>query len=161
MVNVPVVFGIRTSMNVNAQSGTPYTITTGLDNNQDGVLNDRPAGVGRNTARGNATWTMNLRVSKVIGIGGGGNTGAGAGGGAPRGGGRPGVSEQRGAGGFGGNNGGALGSRYSLELFVSADNVLNNVNYAGYSGNMLSRFFLQPTSAQAPRRVQVGMGFRF
>jgi hypothetical protein len=159
MINVPTVFGIRTSMNINAQSGTPYTITTGNDDNNDGVLNDRPAGVGRNTARGTASWTMNLRLSKVIGIGGGGST---AGGGAPQGGGRPGVSEQRGPGGFGnGNGGGVLGSRYSLELFVSADNVLNNVNYSGYSGNMLSRFFLQPTSAQAPRRVQVGMGFRF
>ena len=48
-----------------------------------------------------------------------------------------------------------------MELFVSADNVLNNVNYSGYSGNMLSRFFLQPTTAQAARRVQMGMGFRF
>ena len=39
--------------------------------------------------------------------------------------------------------------------------MLNTVNYGGFSGNMLSRFFLQPTSAQAARRVQVGMGFRF
>ena len=35
--------GIRATVNVNAQSGVPYTITTGLDNNHDGVLNDRPA----------------------------------------------------------------------------------------------------------------------
>ena len=156
MVNVPTVFGIRTSMNINAQSGTPYTITTGLDDNKDGVLNDRPAGLGRNTARGTASWTMNLRVSKVIGIGGG--TPAGPAG--IPGGGRPGVSEQRGAGGFG-NGGGALGSRYSVELFLSADNVFNAVNYTNFSGNMLSQFFMAPTAAQAPRRVQVGMGFRF
>jgi hypothetical protein len=26
---------------------------------------------------------------------------------------------------------------------------------------MLSKFFLQPTAAQAARRVQIGMGFRF
>ena len=70
LVNVPIVFGIRTTMNVNAQSGVPYTITTGFDDNRDGVLNDRPIGVGRNTARGAATWNMNLRVSKVIGLGG-------------------------------------------------------------------------------------------
>jgi hypothetical protein len=145
MVNVPVVFGIRTTMNLNAQSGVPYTITTGLDDNHDGVLNDRPAGIGRNTARTPATWTMNLRLSKVIGIGGA----------------RPGVSEQRGPGAGVGNGGGSLGSRYSLELFVAADNVLNTVNYSGFSGNMLSRFFLQPTSAQPARRVQIGMGFRF
>jgi hypothetical protein len=160
MVNVPVVFGIRSTINVNAQSGVPYTITTGLDDNHDGVLNDRPIGVGRNTARTPATWTMNLRVSKVIGIGGGGASGP-AGGGFTGGSGRPGVSEQRGPGAGGGNGGGVLGARYSLELFVSADNVLNTVNYSGFSGNMLSRFFLQPTSAQPARRVQVGMGFRF
>jgi hypothetical protein len=157
MINVPTVFGIRTSMNINAQSGTPYTITTGLDENKDGVLNDRPSGVGRNAARGNATWTMNMRLAKVIGIGGGG-TPAGPGG--LPGAGRPGVSEQRGPGGFGGG-GGALGSRYSIELFASADNILNTVNYSNYSGNMLSKFFMQPTAAQPPRRIQIGMGFRF
>jgi hypothetical protein len=145
MVNVPMAYGIRTTVNLNAQSGVPYTITTGFDDNQDGVINDRPAGVGRNTVRGEATWTMNLRVSKVIGIGGG----------------QAGVSGQRGQGGFGGNNGGSLGSRYSLELFLSANNVFNTVNYSAYSGTMLSRFFLQPTAAQAARSVQVGMGFRF
>jgi len=48
-----------------------------------------------------------------------------------------------------------------MELFVSADNLFNNVNYGGYSGNQLSRFYLQPTSAQAARRIQIGMGFRF
>jgi len=103
---------------------------------------------------------MNLRVSKVIGLGGA--TAAGpAGGSGPRGGGRPGVSEQRGPGAGGGNGGGALGSRYSLELFVSADNLMNTVNYTTYSGNMLSKFFMEPTAAQAALRIQVGMGFRF
>ena len=51
--------------------------------------------------------------------------------------------------------------RYSLEVFASAENVLNHVNYGDYSRNMLSRFFNQPTSAEATRRVQVDMGFRF
>jgi hypothetical protein len=48
-----------------------------------------------------------------------------------------------------------------MELFVSADNLLNRVNYGGFSGNLLSPFYGQPTFAQAPRRVQVGMQFRF
>ena len=59
----------------------------------------------------------------------------------------------------GGNNN--QNSRYNMELFVSADNLFNNVNYGGYSGNQLSKFYLQPTTAQAARRVQIGMGFRF
>jgi hypothetical protein len=73
----------------------------------------------------------------------------------------------------GGNRGGARGgrgggpddaafnSRYTMELFVTADNVLNRVNYGGFSGNQLSRYFGQPTMAQRPRQVQVGMQFRF
>jgi hypothetical protein len=167
--NMPVVWGIRANANVNAQSGVPYTITTGLDTNKDGLVNERPLGMKRNQAHGEATWTVNLRVQKQFGLGG---PAAGTGGGFPGGGGgRPGgtVGNQRGPeGGGGGNRGGGGGgnngngnSRYNMELFVSADNVLNNVNYGGYSGSMLSPYFLQPTSAQAARRVQLGMGFRF
>src|SRR4029450_13403534 len=69
-VNVPVMFGLRANVNVNALSATPYTITTGRDDNRDGVSNDRPAGVGRNTARGIATFTTNLRVSRAFALGG-------------------------------------------------------------------------------------------
>jgi hypothetical protein len=30
-------------------SGAPFNVTTGLDDNRDGILTDRPAGVNRNT----------------------------------------------------------------------------------------------------------------
>jgi hypothetical protein len=79
----------------------------------------------------------------------------------PGGGGRGG---QAGGGNRGGNRGGGdaqFSSRATLELFIRADNVLNNVNYGSYSGNMLSEFFGQPTSAQQPRRLTVGSAFRF
>ena len=33
-------------------SALPYTVTTGLDTNQDGIFNERPDGVGRNASRG-------------------------------------------------------------------------------------------------------------
>jgi hypothetical protein len=36
----------------NFSSAPPYTITTGLDPNGDGIFNERPSGVGRNSARG-------------------------------------------------------------------------------------------------------------
>lgn len=48
-----------------------------------------------------------------------------------------------------------------MELFITADNLFNRVNYGGYSGNQLSRYYGQPTMAQRPRQVQVGMQFRF
>ena len=37
--------------------------TTGFDDNQDGLLNDRPAGVGIWTLRGTPVWTLNTRLT--------------------------------------------------------------------------------------------------
>jgi hypothetical protein len=187
-VNVPLLVGVRSSVNFNAQSATPYSITTGFDDNRDGVSNDRPFGVGRNTERGRSTWTMNVNVNKQFAIGGvrgrqpggtGGGNGRGGRGGIGPGGpaGAP-VSNQvnfaqgqRGGQQGGGQRGGGRGnggdaqannnSRYTMELFIRADNVLNHVNYGGFSGNMLSPFFGRPTSAQQPRRLTVGTAFRF
>jgi hypothetical protein len=193
MINVPIVYGIRTSINVQAQSATPYTITTGRDDNRDGVVNDRPVGVGRNTERGASTWTMNLNLTKQLALGGPRNPQGGGGGGFPGGGGggRPGLpgggapgpgagggagaggggNQQvnfaqrggQGGGGRGGNRGGdaQFNARYSMEFFIRADNILNNVNYGSFSGNQLSPFFGHPTSAQQPRRLTVGSAFRF
>jgi hypothetical protein len=161
-------------------------------------VNDRPEGVGRNTARGSATWTMNVNVNKQFALGTrngqgggpgfpgggrpggpggfpggpGGGPGPGAGAGAGGGGNQqvqfaqgPGGRGGQGGGGRSGNRGGGgdaqFASRATLELFIRADNVLNNVNYGSYSGNMLSEFFGQPTSAQQPRRLTVGSAFRF
>jgi hypothetical protein len=183
-VNVPLVLGIRANVNVNAQSASPYTITTGRDDNRDGVSNDRPVGVGRNAARGTSTFTTNLRISRAFALGGdrtgggfpggggrpGGPGGGGIGPGGPAGGASVGQTFNaqgqggggRGGGGRGGNQGdAAFNARYMMELFVTADNVFNRVNYGGYSGNLLSDYFGQPTMAQRPRQVQVGMQFRF
>jgi len=179
-VNVPLAFGIRTNVNMNAQSARPYTLTTGLDNNRDGVVNDRPVGIGRNTERGAGTFNMNLSIRRSFGIGGprdgqagGGRGGPAAGGGGNRGGasatqallaqgqggGGGGRGGQGGGGGFGGNGG--ANARYSMELVLSANNVLNRVNYAGFSGNVLSPFFGRPTGASNAREVQLSMQFRF
>jgi Carboxypeptidase regulatory-like domain len=186
-VNVPLMFGLRANVNVNAQSATPYTITTGRDDNRDGVSNDRPAGIGRNTARGTATFSTNLRLSRAFalggertggggvpgGRGGPGGPGGGFGPGGPGGGGGGASLGQtflaqgqggggRGGGGRGGNQGdAAFNSRYMMELFITADNLFNRVNYGGYSGNLLSPYFGEPTMAQRARQVQIGMQFRF
>ena len=50
---------LRTSFSL--ASPAPYTVTTGLDNNSDGVFNDRPPGVPRNSRRG--AWTSQVDVS--------------------------------------------------------------------------------------------------
>lgn len=57
-------FGIRNTW----LSAPPYNITTGNDDNNDLVYNDRPPGVGMNSARGSALWTFNVRAGKTFTI---------------------------------------------------------------------------------------------
>ena len=174
-------------MNINAQSATPYTITTGRDDNGDGTSNDRPSR--RRSQHG--AWHGDLRdqparESRVRAWRSahgrrfpgwrwppGGPGGGGIGPGGPAGGAGASVGQTlnaqgqgggvvAGGGGRAGNQGdAAFNARYMMELFVTADNVFNRVNYGGYSGNLLSDYFGQPTMAQRPRQVQVGMQFRF
>ena len=47
----------------NLYSGTPYTETSGVDSFQTGLLNERPAGVGRNTLRTGGYADLDLRWS--------------------------------------------------------------------------------------------------
>lgn len=175
MINVGLPLGIRANLSGVAQSAAPYTITTGRDDNGDGVSNDRPAGVGRNTARGASRYEMNVRFSRGFGFGGspdgrqggpggggpvviaGGPGGGGPGGGGPGGGG-PGGGQ---GGGFFGGPGGDDNARFRLEFYVQGFNILNRTNFVNFSGNLQSPFFGNPTSAAQARRVEVGMQFRF
>ena len=148
--------GLKISTLVNASSGLPYNVTTGFDDNGDTVSNDRPAGLGRNSARGTGRWEAGGRLSWTFGFGErkGGGTGGGPqimirtiGGPAPE--------------SMGGFSGGAEGKRWRFELFVAGTNLLNHTNPLGYSGVMTSPFFGQPTSALAGRRMEVGTRFYF
>jgi outer membrane receptor protein involved in Fe transport len=49
---------------VQAQSGGPYSQTTGRDENRDGLAIDRPAGVGRNTLQGPGYLGLDLRWAR-------------------------------------------------------------------------------------------------
>jgi len=44
-------------------SGKPVDVTTGADNNHDGIINDRPAGIGRNTMDGPGMIELDLNVA--------------------------------------------------------------------------------------------------
>ena len=142
------------SLNARAQSGSPYNITTGRDDNRDGLFNDRPAGVGRNSARTAAQWDLGGRVSYAWGFG----TPAQAGGG---GGGTQVVMIGGGGGMAPGFGGGASSKRFRIEVYLSGQNLLNRANYVGYSGVVTSPFFGQPTSVMNPRKVQAGVRFGF
>ena len=144
-------FGISTIFQ--ATSALPYNITTGFDNNGDTVINDRRLGVGRNSARGASRWEIGSRLSWGKDFG----------------------PEQQQTGGpqvrmvrIGGGDGAAPPSigmgatkKYRLEFYAQAFNLLNHANLGAFSGVETSPFFGQATSAQSPRRMELGMRFNF
>ena len=149
---LPPVRGFRLSLNgLVYQSGAPYNITTGVDDNHDLVINDRPLDatgrvIGRNSARGAARWgDMSMRLGRAFVFG------------APT----PRAQQQGGPRGGGGGGFQQNAGRFTLEFFAQADNVLNRVNFTSYAGTMTSRLFGQPTAASQARRVQLGFQFRF
>jgi outer membrane receptor for ferrienterochelin and colicin len=170
MFNTPLPKGFRTTVNVRYQSSAPYTISTGFDNNGDGLINDRPAGVSRNSTRGDGQFNADLRLGWTKAFGppreprgpGGGGFGGPGGGGPGRG---PGGGGRGPGGGGGGMDGGSINPenrRYALEIFAQANNVLNTVNYTAYSFVQSSAAtFGQPILAAAPRRVELGMRIQF
>jgi hypothetical protein len=163
--NTPLGNGIRMGLNVQGSSALPYNITSGFDTNGDTVFNDRPAGIGRNSARGASQWTANIRINKSIGLGG------------PRQG-PPnmplpppptgGANAQRvGAGGPGGGDGPQMvimeggNARYRLDFYLNIMNAFNHVNYNAFVGNQLSSFYGTATSAGPPRRIEIGFSLGF
>ena len=61
-------FEVQFATIATANSAPPYNHTTGLDDNLDFVRNDRPAGVGFNSLRGEPFFQADLRLSKRITI---------------------------------------------------------------------------------------------
>ncbi len=146
--------GFSVSGIVQATSALPYNVTTGFDNNHDTVINDRPSGVSRNSARGEGRWEIGSRFSwgrdfgpeqqptggpqvRMVRIGGGGDGAA-----APSIG-MPGTK------------------KYRVEFYLQAFNLLNHTNLNVFNGVLVSPYFGQATSAQAPRRMEVGMRLNF
>ena len=160
MVGTGLPYGLRMMAMSIVSSASPYTITTGFDTNGDGVANDRPEGVGRNTERGAASWNVNLRLSKAFTFGP-----------PPPGDAGPRVRVRGGPGGRRGGGGGGpmvMGGppepgegRYRIELYAQAYNLFNRANYTRFTGNLQSPFFGEPTAAAPPRRMEVGVRFGF
>ncbi len=184
-------WGVNVNTNVNWTSSRPYNITTGLDNNGDTVLNDRPEGVKRNSGKGPGLFNMNLGFQKTVILkspekptipannganpfassfaepqrgGGGGFPGGGGDFGGQRGnfpGGQRGGG-QRGQGGRGPDGGGFNQQRGpSVTFRIQVQNVLNNQQLNSYSGVMTSPFFGKANSARNPRQVEAGLRFNF
>src|SRR6185503_2828493 len=145
--------GLGVSLNLRAQSGSPYTVTAGRDLNGDGVFNDRPAGVSRNSATTTGQWDLGARVSYSLGFGRKPQTTAGPGG----------VMIVMGGGGgiAGGFGPGAANKRFQLQFYAAAQNVTNRANYVGYSGVVTSPFFGKATNVLNPRKIELGVRFGF
>jgi len=106
-------------------SGKPVNITTGGDENHDGIVNDRPAGTDRNTMPGPGMIDLDLNLSHDFHL-----------------------SKSR-------------REVRVLSLSLNSFNVLNHPNYVTYIGALSSPLFGMPVAAQPPRRMQLGVQFKF
>jgi hypothetical protein len=146
-LNNQIVRNLLLSVGFSGSSGTPYSIRTGRDDNGDLVFNDRPAGVGRNSERAAAHWTVNTFFAYAIPLGG--STGGPSGVTVIAGGGVPTVQSF------------ARPPRYVVQLYVQTQNLTNHPNYVGYSGTQTSPFFGRPTSVFGTRRIDAGINVSF
>jgi hypothetical protein len=62
-------YGVQASPYFYFNTGRPYNITTGFDDNNDSIVNDRPPGVRRNSMRGPNFTSLDMRLSKTFGFG--------------------------------------------------------------------------------------------
>jgi hypothetical protein len=136
-LNSEVIGGLRLGANFRAQSAIPYTITMGTDPNGDGVPNERPAEVTRNSERGASTKNLDLTLTWRLGLGQ-----------------RPSEDAPRDRTGRQPSPG--RDDLFRFEVFARATNVLNLVNPLNFSGVLTSPFFGLPTAAAPARRVVVG-----
>jgi len=146
--NNQVIRNVLVNFNVNTSTAPAYTLLTGRDNNSDGVFNDRPADVGRNTLRASGQTTINMGVAYQFAFG---RT-------APL---PPGIGI------FGGGGAAQVrtfdqgNARYRLQVFVQAQNLTNQANYLGYSGTLTSPFFGKPTAVTDMRKIDAGINLSF
>jgi hypothetical protein len=209
--NIQAPYRVSVSPMLVADSGQPFNITIGQDLNGDNQFNDRPAFAASSSTRtiqtsygtfdldpgwnqsripynygnGPSQLSMNLRISKSIGIGpkmtegsagpaGGPGGPGGPGGGPPPGGGPGGGGGGLGPGGLSGNGGPprldqAVPRRYSLTFAAMGRNIFNNVNLAQPVGVLESPLFGKSTalaggffsSAASNRSIDLQASFNF
>lgn len=183
--NVSLRYGITVAPYIFAQTGGPYNIivqTTGYNEPVDverpafaapgtpdailtpyGLLNPHPTEgdsiIPRNFGQTPGNFTVNLNLGKTFGLGpkltgttqgmGGRGQGGGLGGG---------------RGGFGGPGGGPIsdsGHKYSLTVYMYAQNLLNHVNLTTLTPLLASPLFNDPEAAAAARVITMGIRFNF
>ncbi|MCE5310757.1 MAG: carboxypeptidase-like regulatory domain-containing protein [Acidobacteriales bacterium] len=132
-----------------AQSGFPYNLTTGLDDNGDNVFNDRPNGVKRNSARGTPWWSIDSRITWTTSFGEQLRDSAAT------------LESHPDATSSGGASAGLGSRRFVLMVYLQAFNLPNHARFSGFSGVLGSPLYGRPTSAAAGRRVETGLRLSF
>jgi len=122
----------RLGLMVVANSGMPFNITTGSDDNGDGVANDRHPGVTRNTGQGPGFMQTDLRLSKLFTFFKG-----------PL------------------NEDGDVSGFRKMEVSVDAFNLFNHTNLTNIIGQASSPRFGEAASALPARTLQLSVRFNF
>jgi hypothetical protein len=122
----------RLGLMVVANSGMPFNITTGSDDNGDGVVNDRPPGVTRNTGQGPTFVQTDLRISKLFTFFKG-----------PL------------------NEDGDVSAFRKMEVSFDAFNLFNRTNLTSIIGQVSSPRFGEAASALPARTIQMSVRFNF
>ncbi len=139
-VNFRLPWNINANTRFNWNTGRPYSLRTGRDDNDDTNTNDRPTGVPRNSLTGPGYFEVGLNLSKSIQL-------------------RSDSVEQSGPAASGGYYGARRGIR--MTITANANNLLNKVNFQSFSGVMTSPFFGQATRARNARSINLTARFDF
>jgi hypothetical protein len=131
-VNSRLPMDVYLTTRINAESGDYYSITTGKDDNKDGVSNDRPPGVPKNSEKGPNFFNVGFNFSKAFEFN------------------RADVSQRA-----------ATAGAPQVNLFANLNNAFNMTHLGRPSGVMTSPFFGRSFSASSPRTIEVGMRFQF
>ena len=131
---------IAVNLLLSANSGRPYSITTGRDDNGDQATNDRPAGVNRNSATGPGSYNIDGQFSKQIALKRARSSGA------------SGAVTQTGP-----PTPVAAAAGPKLTFLIQGRNLLNNTQLRGYSGVLTSPLFGKPTGTASGRSLITGI----
>jgi hypothetical protein len=132
-INSRLPLDVYLTTNITFRSGEAYTITTGKDDNKDGVINDRPAGVPKNSEFGPHYFDVSFNFSKAFQL-------------------TRGTAPTR---------GNVAASGPQVNVFANVNNAFNMTHPGTPSGVMTSPFFRRSYNASSPREIEVGMRFQF
>lgn len=137
---------------ISAQSGLPLDVTTGRDDNGDGVLNDRPIGMTRNSSRMPGRFSVDVRLGWSKSFGAVRTTRPGGGVRVVR------IGDGEGAPDMGD---GGEPRRYRVGVYLQAFNALNRTNPTAVGAVFGSPLFSQVLAAEPGRRVELGTTLSF